>query len=246
MRDARETEDNPGAGEGVVPGAYPELARLVRQTLGRLSSRAAAGRAGVSHATIATMARGERVSVEALLRFAHGFNCDPAPLLAAAGYPPLVASAAAPAGARSSSAVHEDPLLMVGTEADLSVLASVPMAAGAVSANLVRVKEPVDAPPSTLGEALPGQVRAIRVDGDCMEPFYESGDVLLVRETGEAASGDKVIALVDWGGVTCKVFRGANGGGLGYLEPADGGGRIEADRFRILGVVVGFYRSERR
>jgi SOS-response transcriptional repressor LexA len=52
-----------------------------------------------------------------------------------------------------------------------------------------------------------------------------------------------VIALVDWGGITCKVLRQ---NGMRYLEPSNGEGRIPADRFRILGIVVGFFRRERR
>jgi hypothetical protein len=88
---------------------YPELGRRVRQLLGGLSSRAAAAQAGISHATIVAMARGERVSMESVLKFARGFSADPNALLAAAGYPPLP-DLAPPAP------VARRPLLLAGRE----------------------------------------------------------------------------------------------------------------------------------
>ncbi len=235
------TKPNPDgdpAGTNGAFGPHPELARQVRALLGPLSSRAAAGRTGVSHATIVAMTRGARVSVESLLKFAQGFRTPPDALLKAAGYPPL------PPPPRVFVLDEDDPLGNVGGAVDLGLLARIPMAPGSVSANLTRVQEPLDAPPLSLGEALPGGVRAIRVEGDCMRPFYQSGDVLLVRESDDARNGDKVIALVDWGGITCKVLR--ENGGPRYLEPTNGDGKITADRFRILGIVVGFFRRERR
>jgi hypothetical protein len=226
-------------------GPYPELARRVRALLGPLSSRAAAARTGVSHATIVAMTHGARVSVESLLKFAQGFCIQPDALLKAAGYPPLPPPAVGPVQATPSGSEDEDPLLKVGEDVDLGLLTRIPLAPGSVSANLSRVQEPLDAPALSLGEALPGGVRAIRVEGDCMQPFYQSGDVLLVRESDDAQNGDKVIALVDWGGITCKVLR-ENGAPPCYLEPTNGDGKITADRFRILGIVVGFFRRERR
>lgn len=220
-------------------GPYPELAQRVRALLGPLSSRAAAARTGVSHATIVALTRGARVSVESLLKFAHGFGVPPDVLLKAAGYPPLP-----PPRAAVSVLDEDDPLRGIGGAVDLDLLARIPLAPGSVSANLLRVQEPLDAPALSLGEALPGGVRAIRVEGDCMQPFYQSGDVLLVRESDGAQNGDKVIALVDWGGITCKLLR--ENGGPRYLEPTNGDGKITADRFRILGIVVGFFRRERR
>jgi SOS-response transcriptional repressor LexA len=220
---------------------HPGLAEQVRALLGPLSSRAAAARTGISHATIAAMERGARPSMDSILKFARGFDVDPNLLLAAAGYDPLPVPAAA-VGV-SAAGWPDDPLAGIGREVDVQALARVPLAPGAVSANIKRVKEPLDAPPQTLGDALPGQVRAIRVEGDCMEPFYQHGDVLLVRESDDAHNGDKVIALVDWDGITCKVLRQ---NGARYLEPTNGDGRIAGDRFRILGIVVGYFRRERR
>ena len=190
------------------------------------------------------MTRGAHVSVESLLKFAQGFGVQPDALLQAAGYPPLPPPAAAARAAPNGSAMDEEDLLLhVGANVDLGLLNRIPMAPGSVSANLSRVQEPLDAPALSLGEALPGGVRAIRVEGECMQPFYQSGDVLLVRESDDARNGDKVIALVDWGGITCKVLRE---NGSRYLEPTNGDGKITADRFRVLGIVVGFFRRERR
>ncbi len=76
-----------------------------------------------------------------------------------------------------------------------------------------------------------------------MLPFYENGDVLLVRETDAAEPGDKVIALVDGSGITCKIY-GRNGNP--WLEPTNGESRIEYNRFRIIGIVDALIRPERK
>jgi transcriptional regulator with XRE-family HTH domain len=69
-----------------APGRYPELAKLVRQISGGLSSRVVARRTGVSHDTIARMWNGDRPSESTIIRFADSFDIDPVPLLEAAGY----------------------------------------------------------------------------------------------------------------------------------------------------------------
>lgn len=221
-----------------IEGPYPELARLVREVLGDLSARVAARRSGVNYLTISNMAQGERGSMSSIIRFANGFRRDPNPLLIAAGWPAID-------GAQSQvEMAGADPLSLVGPDVDISPLAAVPHAFGSASASTERQKEASDDPYATFGiEALPGDVRSIRVDGDCMEPLYCDGDVLFVQETDQAANGDTVIALLDNFSVTCKVYRT---NGKAYLEPTNGEGKIEAGRFRIVGVVVGYYRRMKR
>ena len=226
--------------EKPITGRYPELAKEMRRLLRGMSSRAAARKSGVNYATLSTMLHGDRASMESTVKVAQAFGADPNRLLEVSGYP--VVHAPAPV---------EDPLLLAGREVDPTPLAVIPLAPGKVSANPNRARDTVIEPYGTFGERLPGQVRSIEVEGDCMQPFFQDGDVLFVRESEDARNGDKVIALIDYDSITCKTFRrGGSGKGEPYLEASNGHGsghakRIEADRFRILGIVVGFYRRLR-
>ena len=87
---------------------------------------------------------------------------------------------------------------------------------------------------------LPPIVR-IRVDGDCMEPFYQSGDQLFVLTTGQAAPGDAVIAVRPNGTLLCKFYRQGEAGD--YLEPAHGRFRVTGG-FRLVGIVRSFLRDQ--
>jgi transcriptional regulator with XRE-family HTH domain len=77
-----------------IDGRYPELAREVRRVLGWeakdgqkfYTSRSAQRKIGVNHVTIANMARGDRPSVETLVKFAEAFNVDLPHLLNLSGY----------------------------------------------------------------------------------------------------------------------------------------------------------------
>ncbi|WP_395144603.1 hypothetical protein [Armatimonas sp.] len=69
-----------------IVGPYPEFARIVLQITGDVPRSTAAVHAGVSHDTIARMWRGEKVSADAIAKFAAGYGVDPAPLLKAGGH----------------------------------------------------------------------------------------------------------------------------------------------------------------
>lgn len=77
-----------------VTGPHDGLARETRRLLGWdgerefLTARMAAQRAHISHATVATMARGDQVADGSLMKFARALGGDPALLLRLAGYPP--------------------------------------------------------------------------------------------------------------------------------------------------------------
>ena len=134
----------------------------------------------------------------------------------------------------------EDYLKRIGDDVDMKPLYLVPLSPlRATAGDLCRVAEGGN-DYDTIGDVMPHQTRGIRVIGDCMAPFYQNGDILLVRETPFAENGKKVIALVDGESLSCKTFR-ANG--EKYLEPVNGEGRISADRFRIIGVIVTLIRD---
>lgn len=77
-----------------IDGRYPELALEIRRILGWnaddglpfYTSRTAQRKVGVNHVTIANMARGDRPSVDTLVKFAEGFNADLTLLLKLSGY----------------------------------------------------------------------------------------------------------------------------------------------------------------
>ncbi len=85
--------------EATIDGRHPKVAHAVREILRhndsqeRLSVRDAARKTGLSHATIANMARGDRPSAGLLIQFAQGMKADINDLLAAADYPLLEGAA---------------------------------------------------------------------------------------------------------------------------------------------------------
>jgi hypothetical protein len=70
-----------------IVGKYRDLANLVRQRVGGMSSRTAARRAQVSYNTILKMVDGDRPKADLIIKFAEGFEEDPVALLKLAGYP---------------------------------------------------------------------------------------------------------------------------------------------------------------
>lgn len=227
-------EDRERAQARPVNGPYPEYAREVRRLLGYysedrrsfLSLRMAEGKTGVKHTTIGTMARGFRADVYNTRRFAESLSGDPDRLLAMGGH--LVEFV-------------PDRLSRIGPDVDISAIAGIRLSPFLASAG--DGFQPPD--PGTFEETfesiLPGQVRAIRVQGDCMAPLYADGDIVFVREQGNAENGNKVIAMVDEDKLFCKIYRT---NGEAYLEPKNGEGKVLASRFRIIGVIVGVFRKE--
>jgi transcriptional regulator with XRE-family HTH domain len=45
--------------------------------------------------------------------------------------------------------------------------------------------------------SLPSNIRAYRVDGDCMEPIYHNGDYVIVDHDRQIDPGDKVVCICD-------------------------------------------------
>lgn len=136
-----------------------------------------------------------------------------------------------------------DLLSLIGPTINIDPLRRVPHALGKASADPGEGFEALGETYGTLGDILPNPSRSIEVRGDCMLPYYQDGDILLVREQVSAVPGEKVIALVDGREITCKVFRM---NGKPWLEPTNGEGKIEAPRFRLLGVVDALIRPEKR
>lgn len=72
-----------------ITGRYPELARMVRELTGAMSARQVERKTGVNFSTVTTMRKGDRASMETILKFARGFGVAPNPLLRASGYPEI-------------------------------------------------------------------------------------------------------------------------------------------------------------
>jgi repressor LexA len=87
-----------------------------------------------------------------------------------------------------------------------------------------------------------GTVFGLRVRGDSMiDAAICDGDIVVVKQTSEAHSGQIVAAMIDEE-ATVKVYRRRNG--HVYLEPRNAAyDVIDGDRAAILGTVVSVLRS---
>lgn len=99
-------EDDPWFTEP-VSGAYKELAEKVRRVTGRVPSRTAARRGGISHDTITRMWQGERPTEATLVRFAIGYGISPNELLDAARFPRLTEKESERAGRFAPTEIQE-------------------------------------------------------------------------------------------------------------------------------------------
>lgn len=82
----------------------------------------------------------------------------------------------------------------------------------------------------------------LRVKGDSMEPDMRDGDLALIEGTSEATSGEPVIAHVDEGEATVKLFR--RKGKEVWLEALNTKyDPIRGRSFRIVGRVLGLLRT---
>ncbi len=216
------------AGEKPITGRYPELAREMRQLLAGMSARQAARKTGVNYATLSLMLLGDRASMESTVKIAAAFSVDANRLLQLSAFPTVHPPLA-------------DPLRRLGRAVDPAPLSEVTLTPGKVGAT---PRKAGVAPYGRVGERLPEPVRAVEVEGDGMQPFFQDGDILFVHESAEAKNGNTVLALIDYDAILCRTLR-QSGTGAPYLEASRGEGngqRIEAERFRILGIVIGFYR----
>lgn len=136
-----------------------------------------------------------------------------------------------------------DPLLSLGKPVDITPLALTPLTTARAAAE-TKGGYSVEDGIGHVEDLMPGNVRAIEVSGNCMEPLYSDGDVVLVAEGIEPTSGDAVIAITNDDAIMCKVYRGSNG--KGQLETASGELAAGPGEFRIIGIVTGYYRRARR
>lgn len=66
-----------------------------------------------------------------------------------------------------------------------------------------------------------GEFFALKIKGDSMEPIIGNGDVVIVKQTDDANTGDIVIALVNGDDATCKrLVKYASGIRLMPMNPA--------------------------
>ena len=89
-----------------------------------------------------------------------------------------------------------------------------------------------------------GEIFALKIKGDSMEPEIKNGDVVIVRSQEDANSGDIVIALVNGDDATCKrLVKYANGIRLMPVNPMYepmyyANDEIDTKPVRIIGKVV--------
>lgn len=89
-----------------------------------------------------------------------------------------------------------------------------------------------------------GEIFALKIKGDSMEPEIKNGDVVIVRSQEDADTGDIVIALVNGDDATCKrLVKYANGIRLMPVNPIYepmyyANDEVEQKPVRIIGKVV--------
>ncbi|MGI4792017.1 MAG: LexA family protein [Janthinobacterium lividum] len=217
-----------------IDGPFPEFAREIRHLLGYyaedrrnfMTSRMAHRKTGVNYSTIASMTRGVRGSEDTIRKIAKGLGGDVDILLRLAGYESFSSEEAAP-----------DPLSRIGPSIRMSRLDRIPVSRRIASVGAQRGAGDTEDEEESAASRIPSEARGIEVRGDCMEPFFHSGDVVFIRPQADAESGQKVVALLNDDSITCKVFLWDDTGA--HLEATNGKyPRIDAPEFTILGVVV--------
>jgi repressor LexA len=116
------------------------------------------------------------------------------------------------------------------------------IAAGVPIAAISEVASHVSVPRSMLGH---GEHYALEVRGDSMIGVgINDGDVVVIRESATADSGDIVVALVEEQEATLKRFRRQNGMiALEAANPAYETRLYREDQVRVQGRLVGLIRS---
>ncbi len=116
------------------------------------------------------------------------------------------------------------------------------IAAGVPIAAISEVAAHVSVPQSMLGH---GEHYALEVRGDSMiGAGINDGDVVVIRETATADTGDIVVALVEEQEATLKRFRRQNGMiALEAANPAYETRLYREDQVRVQGRLVGLIRT---
>jgi hypothetical protein len=201
----------------------------------------AAGKSGVSHSTIAQMLSGHRTSEDSLRSVAEAYGGDAEKLLSLFGYIRFADDAEDVTQFGGVAVATSDPLASLGTSVDIGALGSIPYSDDVYASANTNGHGSEGTAEETLAEVLPGGLRAIRVKGRCMEPFYFSGDIVMIKPTQTAVNGDIIVATMSNGSVMCKRYR--KDGLIHWLEDADGNS-VEAQDFTIHGIVKGLIRID--
>ena len=116
------------------------------------------------------------------------------------------------------------------------------IAAGVPIAAISEVSRHVAVPQTMLS---PGEHYALEVKGDSMrDAGINDGDVVVIRETNTATTGDIVVALVDGQEATLKRFRRQNGMiALEAANPAYETRLLPDERVKVQGRLVGLIRT---
>ena len=116
------------------------------------------------------------------------------------------------------------------------------IAAGVPIAAISEVSRHIAVPQAMLA---PGQHYALEVKGDSMrDAGINDGDVVVIRETTTADTGDIVVALVDGQEATLKRFRRQKGNvALEAANPAYETRVYSDDRVKVQGRLVGLIRT---
>ncbi len=77
----------------------------------------------------------------------------------------------------------------------------------AVGIPLEAIEEIIDTEEISKNLAQTGNFGGLQIHGDSIEPRICNGDVVIIRQQGDAESGDVVIALINGDDATCKRLR---------------------------------------
>lgn len=84
--------------------------------------------------------------------------------------------------------------------------------------------------------AMTGEYFGLKVKGDCMAPRILEGDVVIVKKSPDAESGDTVVALLDGEAEIKKLIKYESGEAA--LVPANPLYEVRRGKFEIIGKVV--------
>lgn len=143
-------------------------------------------------------------------------------------------------GDRPASRPHAAQPLETGGAIELPVMGRI--AAGVPIAAISEISHNVSVPASMVGK---GEHYALEVKGDSMiDAGINDGDVVVIRETSTAQTGDIVVALVEDAEATLKRYRrNGNTIALEAANPAYETRLYRDDQVKVQGCLVGLIRT---
>ena len=194
----------------------------------------------VPYSTIDRLRKGGNAAPQTLIKWARAIGESPRDWLRWGNHDPDLYLAKE----RTPEELAADPLLAIGRDVNVAGLSQVPHIDTGVPASTPRFRNPDEENTPPTARKMPDltDVRTMEVIGDCLEPFLYEGDIVYVRPGRAAKPGDIVVAMLGVEGLTCKRYR-IDDAGNEYLEQNDRTGRIGADRFTIVGKIVGVFRG---